>query len=240
MVLVLFFAGIFVALLFSNDVVAEEEVRGIVSFNFDDGVKSQYNIAFFEMKKYGYNGTLFMIANKTGFFEGRELMTFDDARDMQDAGWEIGSHGLKHVGLTILSSDEIKSELKLSKEILEKEGLDVKSMAFPYGAYNDSITREAKNYYSATRPMQFGFNSVKDPDFYNLKSKWVLNEHSSEEICSWIQEADEKGLWLILSFHKIEDDKSSWSFSEQKFKEVLECANSESIDVKTIKEVLEK
>ncbi|MCD4759680.1 polysaccharide deacetylase family protein [archaeon] len=212
---------------------------GIVTLTFDDGLKSQYEVVFKEMQKYNYKGTLFLLAEWDGLFEGRELMTFEEAKEMQNSGWEIGSHTLDHLSLTTISDDKIIEELERSKEILEKEGFEIKTIAFPYGIYNEKVIEETKKYYSASRPMEEGFNSIENPNFYHLKSKWVLKKHSSQEICFWIKKANKEEVWLILTFHNIGEGKTPWDFSEQKFKEVIECINKEGIKVKTIKEVLE-
>jgi len=87
--------------------------------------------------------------------------------------------------------------------------------------------------------MKEGFNPIREANFYELKSKWVLNKHNSKEVCDWIKKAKRDKLWLIISFHNIGEEKTPWDFSEQKFKEVLECIKNEDIQVKTIKEVLE-
>jgi peptidoglycan/xylan/chitin deacetylase (PgdA/CDA1 family) len=213
--------------------------KGILTLSFDDGLKSQYDTAFKEMQKHNYKGTLFLLADWEGLFERRELITFKEAKEIQNNGWEIGSHSLDHKDLTILSNEEIKKELEKSKEILEDEGFEIKTVAFPFGNHNKKIIEEAKKYYSASRPLENGFNSIENPDFYNLKSKWVMKKHSSEEVCSWIKKANENGLWLILDFHNIGKEQTPWDFSEEKFKEVLECIENEGIEVKTIKEVLE-
>ncbi len=215
------------------------ESKGILTLAFDDGLKSQHEVAFREMQKYGYKGTLFPIANWTEYFESKELMYFEEAREMQDSGWEIGSHSLTHRKLTSLSLKELEKELKESKENLEKEGFNISSFAFPYGSYNWWVLQETKEYYSASKPMRDGFNSIENPDVYELKSKWALKKHSSEEVCSWIKKANQENLWLILVFHNIYEERTPWEFSEQKFKEVLECINNQGIEVKTIKEVLE-
>jgi peptidoglycan/xylan/chitin deacetylase (PgdA/CDA1 family) len=102
---------------------------GILTLAFDDGFKSQYEIVFKEMQEYGYRGSLFLVANWTGLFEGKELMTFQEARKMQSGGWEIGSHSLTHNfhnRLTKLSDEELENELKKSKEILEERGFEIK------------------------------------------------------------------------------------------------------------------
>lgn len=224
---------------FASKANQKEQNKGVVSLNFDDGLKSQYNLAFKEMQKYEYKGNLFLLANWTGLFEGRELMSFEEAKEMQDSGWEIGSHTLSHLNLTILSDEKLKEELEKSKEILENKGFEIKTIAFPFGGYNQKIIEETKKHYSASRPLKEGYNSLNNLSYYDLKSKWILKKYSSEEVCSWIKNASEEKLWLILDFHGIGKEEKLWDFSEQKFKEVLECIKNEGIEVKTIKEVLE-
>jgi peptidoglycan/xylan/chitin deacetylase (PgdA/CDA1 family) len=220
----------------------DNEKKGVLTLTFDDGLKSQYEIAFKEMQKQGYKGTLFIVANWTGLFEGRELMSFDDAKEMQENNWEIGSHSLSHNfqnRLTKISDEELKNELSKSKEILEKEGFKIQTFASPFGDYNNKVKEETKNYYISVRSLEWGYSSFVNLDFYNLKSKWVTTKHSSEEVCGWIKKANNENLWLILNFHHIGEEKTPWDFSEQKFKEVLECINNEDIQVKTIMGVLE-
>lgn len=212
--------------------------KGIVTLTFDDGLKSQYEIAFKEMQKYNYGGSLFLLANGQRFFEDRELMTFEEAREMQNNGWEIGSHTLNHLVLTILSDEEVKEELEKSKELLEDEGFEIKTIAFPFGSYNKEISDETKKYYCASRSMEDGFNPIENLTFYDLKSKWAGKMHSSEEVCSWIKQANDEGVWLILTFHNIGEEQTLWDFSGPKFKEVLECIKDEGIAIKTIKEML--
>ncbi len=101
------------------------------------------------------------------------------------------------------------------------------------------VIEETKKYYSASRPLEDGFNSIENPNFYDLKSKWIMKKHSSKEICSWIKKANKENVWLILDFHNLGEEKTHWDFSEQKFKEVLDYINNENMEVKTIKEVLE-
>ena len=236
---VVIFIIIFISLLLlASD--NEEERQGIVSLAFDDGYLTQYKIAYPEMKKYGYNGTLYILANSTGLFEGRELMTFDQAKEMQDLGWEIGSHSLNHQVLTMLSNQELERQLKLSKEILEKEGFDVKTLAFPKGHFNKEVINETKKNYLASRALTEGFNDLNNLDLYNLKTKWLVIEKSPEEICSWIEYSQNEGLWFILTFHSVElEPKNPFDTSIEDFKEILDCIKLSGIEVKTIKEVVE-
>ena len=49
------------------------------------------------------------------------FMTWDEVRSMRDAGMEIGSHTAHHYLLNMLSEEESHTELRESREIIEKE-----------------------------------------------------------------------------------------------------------------------
>jgi peptidoglycan/xylan/chitin deacetylase (PgdA/CDA1 family) len=70
------------------------------------------------------------------------FMTWDQAREMLNAGMDIGSHTLSHQILSDLNLDEQREELSRSKSILETEiGSEVSVLAYPAGGL-DSYTRE--------------------------------------------------------------------------------------------------
>ena len=57
----------------------------------------------------------------------------------------VGSHGHVHVNLNMLSPEQAKEEIVYSKACLEKFGRKpVRSLAFPYGYFNEAIIRLAK------------------------------------------------------------------------------------------------
>ena len=62
------------------------------------------------------------------------------ARQLLDAGWEIGSHTRSHPDLRSLAEEEVKRELSESRAMLEQQ-LDttVESFAYPYGRCNDRV-----------------------------------------------------------------------------------------------------
>ncbi len=186
----------------------------ILSLAFDDGYLAHYEIVYPLMEEYHFDGTLFILANQSGRFEGRELFAFEQAKEMQDSGWEIGSHTLNHPYLTELNKEEMETQLNSSKRILEENGLIISSMAFPFGDYNNEVLNITKKYYQSARPMEWGDNSVERYNQYKLKSKWVLSTNTPTEVCSWIMSARDRGLWLILDFHYVEEEiLNDWGFS---------------------------
>ena len=60
-------------------------------------------------------------------------------------GIEIGSHGVTHRNMTLLSDDELMFELIESKKYLEQvTGKTVNAFAFPFGAYSDASLKMAR------------------------------------------------------------------------------------------------
>ena len=75
-----------------------------LSFSFDDGRDDNYRVAFKIMKEYNLKGTIHVT---TGFVDGSwkpqdwysagHPITLDKLREMRDNGFEISSHGDKHI-----------------------------------------------------------------------------------------------------------------------------------------------
>lgn len=77
------------------------------------------------------------------------FMTWDQAREMRDAGMDIGSHTQSHQILSDLALDEQREELARSKSKLETEiGAEVSVLAYPVGgldSYTCATTRLARD-----------------------------------------------------------------------------------------------
>src|SRR5262245_64680088 len=68
---------------------------------FDDGWKSQYEVAWPIMKKYGYPFTLFIYTEgvRGGSLGGGEAITWEQLADMRDNGVDIEAHTATHQDL---------------------------------------------------------------------------------------------------------------------------------------------
>jgi len=213
--------------------------NGTVSLTFDDGYKVHYDIAYPELKKNNITATFYILANHKDLFESKELMNLEQAKEIQDNGFEIGSHTLNHSDLLTIDSQELNKQLAESKQILENAGINVSSFSYPFGRLNNAIVKEVKKYYSSARTTIPGYNNLGNLDVYKLKSIVITGKMSTKEICNLIKENKN---WLILTFHNINLENSSsnveWDISLKNFKAILECIKTEKIKVKTIKEVV--
>jgi peptidoglycan/xylan/chitin deacetylase (PgdA/CDA1 family) len=137
--------------------------------SFDDGLKSQYEVAWPIMKKFGYTFTMFIYTEgvRGGLFGGGEAITWEQLGDMRDNGIDIEAHSATHQDLreghpvTIREPDGkkvrkrltgpeyeqfIQNELVGCKQLLEQRlGIKVNCFAVPYGFYNEHVKEIARN-----------------------------------------------------------------------------------------------
>jgi peptidoglycan/xylan/chitin deacetylase (PgdA/CDA1 family) len=93
-------------------------------------------------------------------------LSWDEAREMDRAGLEIGSHTATHPILTGLGSDRVRRELTESRERIAAElGRPVDLFCYPNGAFNDDVRREVRQAgYRCAVASDHGFNSRRsDP-----------------------------------------------------------------------------
>ena len=72
-------------------------------------------------------------------------MGWDELRERADRGVAIGSHAVSHPHLTTLAADELRRELRESKEEIEDRlGRPCDDLAYPYGEYDGRVRAEAR------------------------------------------------------------------------------------------------
>ena len=133
----------------------EENKENLIICTFDDGYENVYINAYPIMKKFGFTATVFVCPDHIGEFNYwnhrdemlRKHMDLKMLRELKEAGWEIGSHGMGHYNMLRLSETELEHSLVNSKKILEKEFGKIKSFCYPYGIYNPYIRGLAGKYY---------------------------------------------------------------------------------------------
>jgi len=110
-----------------------------VIISFDDGNHDQYENALPILKKYNFSAIFYIKLNNVEKSGG---MSWQELRNLLDAGMEIGSHTVNHDALTSLSTDKVKYELSESKKILEDNlKIEISSFAYPGGSYNSDIEK---------------------------------------------------------------------------------------------------
>ena len=113
-----------------------------VVLTFDDGGLDNYEVAFPLLKSYGFIATFFVITSRVGK-EGQ--MTWDQLREMNQAGMAVQSHTVSHPDLTQISGNKLAQELVDSRAKIEEEiKAPVYALAYPAGAYNSRVIEATK------------------------------------------------------------------------------------------------
>jgi len=136
---------------------------------FDDGWKSQYEVAWPIMKKFEYPFTMFIYTEgvRGGSLGGGEAITWEQLADMRDNGVDIEAHTATHQDLreghTIMVANPggkrsrtkltgpqyeqwVRNEVVGCKELLEQRlGIKVNCFAVPFGNYNEHVKELARN-----------------------------------------------------------------------------------------------
>src|SRR6266516_1725940 len=136
---------------------------------FDDGWKSQYEVAWPIMKKFGYTFTMFIYTEGVAgaSLGGGHACTWEMLADMRDNGIDIEAHSATHQDLreghTIMVAEPggkrtkmkltgaeyeqwVQNEVVGCKQLLEQRlGIKINCFAVPFGTYNEHVKEIARN-----------------------------------------------------------------------------------------------
>jgi peptidoglycan/xylan/chitin deacetylase (PgdA/CDA1 family) len=123
---------------------------------FDDGYRSVYDEAFPILRDRRMTATVFLNTGRSpgegegrrAAYEGRELLNWEEIREMSAAGIEFGAHTRTHPNLTRLSDAELDLEIRGNlEEIQRATGVAVRSFAYPFGRWDERARRETGRYF---------------------------------------------------------------------------------------------
>ena len=110
-----------------------------VAITVDDAYTSVYEEAFPRFKEYGFPFTLFIATRSIGKTPGN-YASWDQIREMQAAGVDIGSQTHSHPHLHRIPLGQAREEIERSNQLfLEELGLVPSLHAYPFGEYSPEV-----------------------------------------------------------------------------------------------------
>ena len=124
-----------------DDVVAGTAPERAVVLTFDDGISSDYEVAFPALQEAGMVAEFFVSTAKVGH---GDHVTWTQMAEMHRAGMRFGSHGHDHVPISTLPPKERTNQLRESRTLLEQHlGSAVHTFSVPFGAMSEGVRSAA-------------------------------------------------------------------------------------------------
>ena len=114
----------------------------VVALTFDDGYVSFYTKVWPLLKKLNFSATVFVITDFCGSYK---YLSWEQIKEMDHCGIEIGCHTKSHPSLPTLDSAGLTQQIHESKLLLEQNGLQIESFCYPSGQYNNSTVNQVIN-----------------------------------------------------------------------------------------------
>jgi peptidoglycan/xylan/chitin deacetylase (PgdA/CDA1 family) len=152
--------------------------RRPVVISFDDGYQDVLDNAYPIMKRFGFTGTVYIVANR---LDSNGFLNKEALKYLLEEGWEVGSHGMTHTELT-QNHNLVRREILQSRLDLNN-ALDIKvfSFAYPFGSLDAYISSKVYDYgYRAG----VGVGTLVDHSagvVYNLSRREVQGNASLED-----------------------------------------------------------
>jgi peptidoglycan/xylan/chitin deacetylase (PgdA/CDA1 family) len=206
--------------------------QGFVSINFDDGYESAYLNGMPILDKAGLKTTQFIITQAIGH---PSYMTQDQIFALRAEGHEIGAHTRTHPHLSTLTDDQQKNEILGSYDDLMAMGIRPNWFAYPYGDYNSISITDARSTFLGARTVRGASNNQSSDPF--LLNCYVIEPggvYAISDITPLIDSAQTNGTWLILLFHRVDEDGNSISVPHDLIQQVADYLVARKVNVVTM------
>jgi peptidoglycan/xylan/chitin deacetylase (PgdA/CDA1 family) len=164
--------------------------QAAISYTFDDGLQEHYTMVFPKFKELGLKGSFCIIGSKVGKDQkGTPCMTWEQLREMAEAGQEITSHGFKHLSMEKLTDPEaLRYEVQHNDTLIyNKVGVFPRTYFYPGNRKTPEGLAFTQKERVGTRTFQISFGSKRD-------SLWMQN---------WLNRLLKQGEWGVTMTHGI-------------------------------------
>jgi peptidoglycan/xylan/chitin deacetylase (PgdA/CDA1 family) len=219
-----------------------------VSLQFDDGYADQ-SLAAQMLADRGMHGVFYVNSDLLG---GAGLLTYEQLRQMQADGHEIGGHTLTHPNLPTLSPARQQRQICTDRTHLLSHGLAANAFAYPFGARDDTTIGLARDcgYDNARQVGGLAADcggcpyalSVPPAERWSTPAEEIQASTTLEQIEAYVTGAQAHGGgWVQIYTHHVCDDCGDYAVAPATlagFLDWLQGREGPSLRVRTNAEVL--
>ena len=177
----------------------------VIVLSFDDAVVSHATFVAPLLKKYRFGGTFFVCEFPPDFDDKTKYMTWEQIRELNEMGFEIGSHTRNHTHVNKMNREQFVAELAYIEEKCTRNGIP-KPVSFAYPAYEthpSALTILAEQGYRFARAGGSRPYDPKTDDPLLIPSFSTSGDHNERVLDALRQARD--GRIVVLTVHGVPD-----------------------------------
>lgn len=230
---------------FFDDVHVEEvspKTSGMVTFRFDDSLRSTYTKAYPMLAARGFVGSEAVITSYVGADAATRVdsthMTWEELHDLAAHGWTMLSHTEHHFDLSTLGINQLNDELYWSHKYLVDNGFPVSHLALPLGGYNAQvISRAQAEWYGGYfyRSVTSSDNGVNPQGVfpYNIFVQEIKLNTTVAQVQAWLTTAKNNKSWLVLLLHEVDNANGPYTVTSATLNAILDAVADSGLPVVT-------
>ena len=200
--------------------------KGVITLTFDDNTKSHYTKIFPLMKEFGYAGV-------EGYSHRFTEMNETQIKKLQAEGWDIVNHGWSHKSQKNYTKAEIEEDILLMANYMKNKGFDGYNYYIAPGGYLVYYDLMEKfNIFS--RGLGSGHQTIPPTSCF-ITAFSVISNTTISSLINKIDDAIERGEWLILLFHGL-DGNGYQPWTSDNFSALLNYISEKDLTVITFTE----
>jgi len=223
---------------------------------FDDAYKSQRTVAMPILQELGFQATFFIAemekAPHGATFEDKNVfMTWEEIKELQDAGFELGNHSLHHVhGSQNMGRDFNIAQIRGMEQEFARHGLDKPvTYAYPSGISNPdvvSFVRECGYKWARGNQEKGGGDGIRGMTYYDplVDSPLAICNHGdpdfyTEEILRQRIRETPRGCIFGLTYHDVGEAGWLGPISFRRQMEILKETGRRVISIRQLEEFID-
>jgi peptidoglycan/xylan/chitin deacetylase (PgdA/CDA1 family) len=213
----------------------------IVVLTFDDSVVSHATVVAPLLKQYGFGATFFITEGFEFLEDKQHYMTWQQIKDLHDAGFEIGNHTRRHRGVAKQSPAELEADIAHIEVQCKKHGIP-RPLSFCYPGYQTSPTAveilRRRGYRFARAGGAAAADPARDDPLLLPQAFDSKPESTLEQFKASVAQARE-GKIVILTFHGVPDLQHPWVNTDPaRFDRYLEHLKAEGVRVVALRDLM--
>jgi len=203
----------------------------LVILTFDDGVKSQVSFAAPLLKESGFGATFYISEGLNFLKDKTRYMTWEEARDLDVDGFEIGNHTKQHKNVNTQSRQELRQDIDHIDRRCSEYGIRAPE-TFCYPGYSNGPEAVAvlaeRGFNFARRGVapeypsedEGGHGPAYDPAVHHpllVPTTGAAGPHWDFDDFLWALDQARNGKIAVLTFHVVPDLDHPWVHVEPEF-----------------------